>query len=152
VLRLPNATYVEDVVVLTGGLQVDHTRLEIDGGVVDPTPRFAEAANGECTYFASPRWTRDEILELFTPDHEEHRVTPVLPPDKTQSSPPGEAWIRAKLAAFRHVSALYLMRTRHPAIVDDKHEATLERVLRSYWAQQVDADRAGCQSPDAGSE
>lgn len=134
--RLPNAIYVEGVVVLHDGLQLDHAWLDTDAGVIDPTPSYAEAANGACTYFAGPRWTLSEMLPLFAPENQHHHVTPMLSQDFVPS-PRREAWIRAKLAAFRHASALHQMRSGHPAITADEHEATLQALLGSHWARRV---------------
>lgn len=132
-----DATYVEGVMVLHDGLLVEHAWLETEAGVVDPTPRYATAENGACTYFPGPRWTFAEILPLFAPDNHDHRVTPLLSPD-AGPSPHRKAWIRAKLAAFRHASAVSLSRTGHPALADDEHEETLERLLGSTWVKQCE--------------
>ncbi|MES3034923.1 MAG: hypothetical protein V4813_13070 [Gemmatimonadota bacterium] len=131
--RFPNATYVEGVVVVRSGLQFDHAWLERDAGVVDPTTSYIEMPDGDCTYFAGRRWTLPEVLGLFTPDAPDN-PTPLL---QTGTAPSArrEAWIAAKLAAFRHVSALHEHRTGDPAIRAEEHDAMLKGLLGSYGAR-----------------
>lgn len=88
-LRLPNATYVEGVFVVSGGLQFDHAWLERGAGVVDLTPSYIAMPDGDCTYFAGPRWTLSDVLALFTPDNAD-LPTP-LPQPGTPPSPRREA-------------------------------------------------------------
>lgn len=133
--RLDDAAYVEGVAVTGAGLQFDHAWLEHAGCVVDPTPSYAAMTDGACTYFVGPRWTLPEVLALFTSDDED-LPTPLLQPG-TSLSPRREAWIRAKLAAFRHVSALRHARTGRPAIAAEDEEAMLEGLLGCYWAKWV---------------
>lgn len=118
------------------GLQFDHAWLEdANGRVVDPTPSYADMADGARTYFAGPRWTLSEVLALFTPDGAD-LPTPLLRPS-ADLSPRRETWIRAKIAAFRHASALHHARTGRPAIEPVDEGAMLEGLLGCYWAEWV---------------
>ena len=80
----PSATYVEGVVVLAGGLQLEHAWLEAADRVVDPTPVYSAMPEGDCTYFAGPRWTLAEIHALFASGQDDI-LTPVLPFDRVDS-------------------------------------------------------------------
>ena len=147
--RLGNATYVEGVAVVDNGLRFEHAWLETANGVVDPTPIYAAMEEGACTYFAGPRWSLVEIDALFSAEQSDIE-TPILPFDLTDSPQRG-ASIEAKLAAYRHVSALHLRQTGQPAIAREQDEATLCGLLGSYWAGRVLegctgwAERPGCQ-------
>ncbi len=145
--RLNDATYVEGVVVIKNGLSLDHAWLEYAAGVVDPTPVYAAMAEGTCTYFAGPRWSLGEIHALFSSEQDEI-LTPILPFDVTDG-PHREAWLAAKLSAFRHVSALHRRHTGQPAIARADDTATLEGLLGSYWAGQVLEGRASSANPMA---
>ena len=133
--RLIGATYVEGVVVVQNGIEFDHAWLETTAGVVNPTPSYAAKSNGDCTYFAGPRWTLADVFALFAPKQDD-LVTPILQFDLTDS-PRRQAWIAAKLAAFRHKSALHLRQTGRPAIAPDTHGTMLEAILGTYWAQRT---------------
>ena len=137
--RLSDATYTEGVVVLQNGIELDHAWLECAAGVVDPTPSYAAMTDGECTYFAGPRWTLGDVFALFAPG-QDVIVTPILHCDLTDS-PRRQAWIGAKLAAFRHASALCLRRTGQTALATATAEMILEALLGSYWARWAQLHR-----------
>jgi hypothetical protein len=60
---LPGAVYVEGWVITSFGLVTEHGWIEHNGEVVDPTPTYAEQADGK--YFPGVRYTLPDLAKLM---------------------------------------------------------------------------------------